>query len=120
MAAALGLCAGAGALADGAVTLASGVALQPLSAALDADVQALRLRYLAPEIGAPGFDLETLSAGMERLCRDAATGRALEQGALIIISISDRDVALGTMDLDAVQVFQSFEFTGDDCIWSDF
>lgn len=119
MAAALALC-GHGAWADGAVTLASGVVAQPLSAAVDADVQALRLRYLAPEIGAPGFDLEALSTGMERLCRDAATGRALEQGAVIIISISDREVALGTMDLDAVQVFQSFEFTGADCIWSDF
>ena len=119
MAAALAPC-GQGALADGAVTLASGLVLQPLSAEVDADVQALRLRYLAPEIGAPGFDLEALSTGMERLCRDAARAGALEPGALIIISISDREVALGTMDMEAVQVFQSFEFTGEDCIWSDF
>ena len=119
MAAALALW-GHGALADGAVTLASGVVLQPISAEVDQDVQALRLRYLAPEIGQPGFDLEALSAGMERLCRDAAELRALDAGALIIISISDRELALGTMDLEAVQVFQSFEFTGEDCIWSDF
>jgi hypothetical protein len=106
--------------AEEGVMLASGLALTPLSAEMDPEMQALRLRYMSAEIGAPGFDLETLSADMEALCHAAVEHQDLEQGALVIISISDREVALGVIDPEAVQVFQSFEYTGQDCIWSHF
>jgi hypothetical protein len=105
-------------------TLPSGIEASLLSIAPDPEIAGVRIRYLAPAIGARNFDLERLSEDMDALCRDAiqpAEGRApIPDGALIIVAISDRDVPLGVSDPDAVQVFQSYEHIGGDCIWSHF
>jgi hypothetical protein len=104
--------------------LPSGLDVSLLSAATDPDVGGLRIRFLAPAIGGAGFDLERLGEDMDLLCRHlvqhAEGGEPVPDGALIIVSISDRDVPVGVPDPEAVQVFQSYEHVEGDCIWSHF
>ena len=78
----------------------------------------VRFRFLAPEIAEAGY------AGVEAdflpLCEEFALPRIAALGTsadVVILSIEDRPVEFGTMDPEAVQVFESFRAGTGRCEW---
>lgn len=78
----------------------------------------VRFRFLAPEVAETGY------AGVEAdflpLCEEFALPRLAALGTradVVILSIEDRPVDFGTMDPEAVQVFESFRAGQGRCEW---
>jgi len=81
----------------------------------------LRFRFVAPDLIRNG-DYEKTAADMMHLCETTALPYIAQydlQGAVIVISLSDRVTAFGATNPDAVQFFEAFRSENNTCIWED-
>lgn len=124
--AALAVVAGAGgASADGGTTmLPSGAEAALHDVMVDADTQALRLRFVVPQLGEDyGADPDSVLADMIALCEKHGTALRAEHGADwqgVIITLMAKPVEFGAMDPDTVQFFDAFTVENGRCIWDEF
>lgn len=84
----------------------------------DESTPTLRLRFLAPEIGAKrGF--AEVEGDFGYLCQTLALPQVPPErdGALIVVSLSDRPIAFGTFDPDVTQFFEGFRADDGTCVW---
>jgi len=85
--------------------------------------KALRLRFVAPEIGANDVNYNTVADDFAVICQDvglpklATDSRSVDQ---IIVSFSDRETAFGVANSDVTQYFEVFTLENDTCIWEAF
>ncbi|MFY0596190.1 MAG: hypothetical protein JXQ85_07150 [Cognatishimia sp.] len=85
--------------------------------------KALRLRFVAPAIGADDVTYSTVSDDFAVICQDvglpklATDSRSVDQ---IIVSFSDRETAFGVANSDVTQYFEVFTLENDTCIWEAF
>lgn len=84
---------------------------------------ALRLRFVAPDIGKDSVTYATVADDFFTLCEGvglpalAATDQAIDQ---IIVSFSDRETAFGVANPDVTQYFEVFTLEDNTCIWEAF
>lgn len=116
----------AGALEDvPAVPSGLSMALQDmLTDQMPDGTNALRLRFVAPEIASDAVSYATVADDFLTLCQtvgvpvsaktQAETGSTIDQ---IIVSFSDRETAFGVANPDATQYFEVFTLENDTCIW---
>jgi len=112
----------------GAPALPSGQQVRLMEALWDAQPGGetwLRLRYLAPAIAAgPGeVGFEAAADDMLFLCRRDGLGMLRESRravALIVVSLSDRELEFGASNPGAMQYFEAFRPQEGDCIWEEF
>jgi hypothetical protein len=103
------------------VTVPSGQSLEFIEAFWDLTEESnptLRLRFLAPEIGgARGF--AEIEKDFPLLCQTLGVPNVPPErdGALIVLSFSDRPVPFGTFDPEATQFFEGFRADSGKCIW---
>lgn len=113
----------AGPAAGQGMVLPSGLAVERIEVIWDEDLMLGRFRYLAPQIGAPGFDLGALRPDMDALCRTQAlpeTRAARPDWDEVVISLSSVAIAFGDSDPEVVQSFEGYRLRGEDCIWTQF
>lgn len=85
--------------------------------------EALRLRYVAPDIAKDDVTYAVVADDFAAICQDvgvtflAQEGRTADQ---IIVSFSDRETAFGVANPDATQYFEVFTLENDTCIWEAF
>ncbi len=117
---------GAPAAAAQAVTLPSGETAEPLPVIWDEGAAVLRLRYIVAALGAGDTpyaqDSEAVERDMHWLCDEARGRYEAELGPLpeqgwsgAAVTLMDRDVAFGTVDSAAFQLFEWFQFAQDRC-----
>jgi hypothetical protein len=84
----------------------------------DETTPTLRLRFLAPEIG-DGRTHAEVEKDFPYLCQTLALPSVPPErdGALIVLSLSDRPVPFGTFDPDATQFFEGFRADSGSCVW---
>jgi hypothetical protein len=78
----------------------------------------LRLRLLAPEIGT-SRDFAEIEMDFPVICQTLGAPNVPpdRDGALIVVSLTDRPVPFGTFDPDATQFFEGFRAVNGTCIW---
>ena len=101
----------------------SGLAVSFVEVILEPEPRFARFRFLAPDLGQPGWQTEDIAGDFGWLCEVVALP-ALEQAgwdaAQVIISIADRPLAFGESVPDAVQYFEGFAVTDGTCVWEPF
>ncbi|CUI78393.1 DUF6497 family protein [Cognatishimia activa] len=91
--------------------------------ALQDGTQALRLRYVAPEIGTSPYDYTGVADDFMSLCTDiglpmlAESGQSADQ---VIVSFSNQETEFGVANPNATQYFEVFTLENDTCIWEAF
>lgn len=112
------------------VTVPSGqtVTFQDMTLEGESPARVARFRFLAPAIargeGALGFPL--VEGDMAHLCEVFALPYLADSDALaempaqLIISLSDRPVALGVVDPEATQFFEAYRHDQGNCVWEGF
>jgi len=111
------LAAAAPAAAQDIVT-PSGQTVRLFDVVLEPEAGIARFRFLSPAIATAGF--ETVEPDMPWLCANVAVPALAANDwtvAQVIVSLSDRELALGTTDPDAVQFFEGFSITDGTCVW---
>lgn len=115
----------AGAMEDSPV-VPSGLKLQLQEVFLDAmqdGTEALRLRYVAPDVGRAPFEYAALADDFEMICNQIALPMLADagQGAdQIIVSFSSHETEFGVANPDATQYFEVFTLENNTCIWEAF
>jgi hypothetical protein len=85
--------------------------------------EALRLRYVAPDIAKEAVSYATVADDFGVVCEAVGLPlltkeeRTVDQ---IIVSFSDRETAFGVANPDATQYFEVFTLENDTCIWEAF
>jgi hypothetical protein len=103
------------------ITVPSGQPLEFVEAFWDLTEETtptLRLRFLAPEIGAARGHAE-VEKDFPHLCQTLALPAVPPErdGALIILSFADRPIPFGSFDPEATQFFEGFRADNGKCIW---
>lgn len=84
----------------------------------DEGTPTFRLRFLAPEIGA-GRDFSDVEGDFSHICQTLALPNVPPErdGALIVVSLSERPVPFGTFDPEVTQFFEGFRAENGTCVW---
>jgi hypothetical protein len=96
----------------------SGQTVRLFDVVLEPDAGIARFRFLSPAIATTGF--ETVQPDMSWLCANVAVPALAANDwtvAQVIVSLSDRELALGTADAEAVQFFEGYSIADDTCVW---
>ena len=111
----------AGAAAAEPISLPSGQAVTLYDLIVEEETGFARFRFLAPAIaGQSPLAQELVFADMQALCDQVVLPALNEQGwqgAQIVITLSDREVAQGVSDPEAVQYFEGYSPSQGGCIW---
>jgi hypothetical protein len=99
----------------------SGQTVSLYDVVLDDETRTARFRFLAPEIGASGGGrtFEDVQVDFEWLCHQAALPALASNGwevAIVVISMSEREVIFGETAPDIVQFFEGFRVEPGACI----
>jgi hypothetical protein len=97
----------------------SGQSVTLFDVVIEPDTNLARFRFLAPQIG-DGVGFDVVQDDFPWLCANVALPALAANDwapGQIIVSLSDREIALGASDPDAVQFFEGFRIDGDTCIW---
>ena len=81
-----------------------------------------RFRFVAPQIASTA-DPERSSADLDHLCAALAVPYLRHyalQPERVVISLSDRALAFGTVSPEATQYFETYLIDGETCIWEGF
>ncbi len=100
------------------ITAPSGQVVTLFDVVLEPDTNLARFRFLAPEIATRGFD--TVQDDLPWLCANVALPALSANDwtvGQVIVSLSDRELALGATDPDAVQFFEGYSITDGACVW---
>lgn len=112
------LAAPGAAVAADAITTPSAARVTLFDVVVEPDTGLARFRFVAPEIATRPFD--AVQGDFPWLCANVALPALAANGwavAQVIVSLSDRELALGTTDPAAVQYFEGFRIEGGACIW---
>jgi len=115
---ALTVCAGAALAQD---TVPSGLSPELFDMVIEAEAGIARFRFVLPVLATVGHD--AVAADFQWLCDNWALPELAANGwtaRSVIISISDREMALGTVEPAAVQFFEGFAITTGTCEWEPF
>jgi hypothetical protein len=97
----------------------SGQSVTLFDVVIEPDTNLARFRFLAPQIG-DGTGFDAVQEDFPWLCANVALPALAANDwtpGQVIVSLSDRELALGASDPDAVQFFEGFRIEGDTCIW---
>lgn len=75
----------------------------------------MRFRFVAPELATRPF--EEAEADMAALCESVALPAAKWQNIeTVVISLADREIALGDTDPEVTQYFEAFSLSDEGCV----
>lgn len=97
--------------------LPSGLGAGLYDLVIEPDTATARFRFVAPALG--DLPYEAVAADLPWLCENVALPELAANGwtaETIIISIGDREVPLGEIDVEAVQYFDAFRVSDGTCI----
>jgi len=85
----------------------------------------MRFRFIAPDLRAAlaALDYADLEADLAALCLDYALPRIANTGpqpAMIVISLSERELPFGEIDPEVAQVFEAYRPEDGTCVWEEF
>lgn len=115
----LALCAAAVPAAAQDIVPPSGQPVTLFDVVLEPDTSVARFRFLAPAL-AQGTPFEAVQGDFPWLCANVAVPALAANDwtvAQVIVSLSDREVALGATDPDAIQFFEGFRVDDAACLW---
>ena len=105
------------------IAVPSGLEVSFVEVILEPDTGFARFRFLAPQLGSPGWGPEEIAGDLAWLC-DAVALPALQKSdwgvSQIIVSIADRPLAFGEINPDAIQFFEGFGVATGACEWEPF
>ncbi len=82
-----------------------------------------RYRFVLPDLGGPGREMEALSATMQALCERVVlpriAGRA-QDGDSVVVTLMDKPVEFGTTAPGTTQFFEAYRIEDTRCIWEFF
>lgn len=96
----------------------SGQTVRLFDVVLEPEAGIARFRFLSPAIAASAF--ETVQPDMPWLCANVAVPALAANDwtvSQVIVSLSDRELALGTTDAEAVQFFEGYSIADGTCVW---
>ncbi len=108
-----------------AVPVPSGTKMELFDVIFEENPSVGRFRFVVPAIApeGPALQFEDVMDDMDYLC-DAVVLPALNSSGqtteLVIISLSEQEIAFGEIDADVTQFFQSFQIIDNTCIWEAF
>jgi hypothetical protein len=97
----------------------SGTVVTLFDVVLEPDTNLARFRFLAPAL-AQGTAFETVQDDFAWLCANVALPALSANDwtvGQVIVSLSDRELALGATDPDAVQFFEGYSIADGACVW---
>lgn len=99
-------------------TTPGGLGVALLDIALEAE--AVRMRFVAPELGAPGFDVAAVAEEMMWICETHIASAIADNdlgSTQVIVSIAREPIPLGEFDPDIPQIFDGFLVEDGTCTW---
>ncbi|SHG85267.1 hypothetical protein SAMN05444003_1220 [Cognatiyoonia sediminum] len=107
------------------VPVPSGTEMELFDVIFEENPSVGRFRFIVPAIAPEGLALqfEDVMDDIDYLC-DAVVLPALnlngQKTDLVLISLSEQEIAFGEIDADVTQYFQSFQIIDNTCIWEAF
>ena len=108
-----------------AVSVPSGTEMKLFDVIFDQEPPIARFRFVAPDISPSGRALQfsDVLEDFEYLCADVvlpALAASNQSAQVIVISLSEREIAFGEVAPDVVQFFQPFDISNGTCMWEEF
>ena len=103
------------------LVLPSGLEVALHEVLYDADLATARFRFVAEDVGVPGFNPDALLEDLEALCSEFALpvlSAAHPEARALVLSVASAPSPFGASDPGVTQFFEGFEAEGDNCIWS--
>ena len=119
-----GLCIACAPLWAADLSAPSGQVVTLYDVVLEADTGTARFLFLAPRIGgSEGLSYTDVQGDFAHLCKTYAIPALQANGwdaDEVVISLADREVALGVITPEATQFFEPFRGEGAACLWEVF